>query len=89
MKEDSAYATRRLAVEASIRAAAALSVYGGRVSIQEVAPYFINNSTGALLLIHPTLGTLVYKDFSHVNVDGGVRLEQLFRKVIFNETICK
>ena len=39
-------------------------------------------------LVDPVFGTLVYKDFGHLNIDGADRVEQLFRHHFFNQTVC-
>ena len=54
----------------------------------EVAPYFVEQSTGFLQVVSPDTGGLVYKDWGHLNLDGAPRVEQLLRKEVYGQTIC-
>ena len=54
----------------------------------EVAPYFVEKSTGFLQVVSPDTGGLVYKDWGHLNLDGAPRVEQLLRKEVYGQTIC-
>jgi peptidoglycan/LPS O-acetylase OafA/YrhL len=86
LREDPGYRARRLAQEAAIAAAAAH--WPGRARFVPVAPYFEALATGHLLTVDPHMHTLVYKDFGHLNADGADRVEALFRREFFNETLC-
>ena len=63
--------------------------FNGRVRFAEVASYFETQDPDNILqIIDPTLGTLLYKDANHVNEDGAMRTEQLFRKHVFGQIMC-
>ena len=85
LHEAPSFKSRRLSVEANIAGSAQMFP---TVQFVDVAPYFLNDSTQALQLINPFTGTLAYVDYSHLNADGAEMTEQLFRKVVFNQTIC-
>ena len=88
LREDPAYRVRRLGVEAAIAAAAESKHFGERMRFQKMAWLFTSEQDENLQLIDPVSGKLVYKDFSHVNIDGAKRAELVFRDVVFNDTNC-
>jgi len=87
LKEEPSHKKCRVAVEANIRTALEATLeHRGR--FVETASYFRDESTQFLQLIDPVEGSLVYHDYSHLRRAGAQRLEQLFRKEIFNQRIC-
>jgi len=75
--------------EATIRQVASNASYQGRVKFFPVESYFVNSATKQLMLIDRCSGSLVYKDFGHLNVDGARRVEPLFRKEVFGQAVCE
>jgi peptidoglycan/LPS O-acetylase OafA/YrhL len=60
----------------------------GRVSVADLAPYYINDNTQFLQLVDPYTGRLDYKDRDHVNDRGSRRAGQLFRWRVFGDWNC-
>lgn len=85
MEEAPAYAARRRIQEEEIARVA--SGYGNCAFVP-VSPYFTHAGTGTLHVVNPDAGTLAYKDFGHLNIDGALMVEELFRAVIFREQPC-
>lgn len=85
VKEEKQLRDRRRANEAWIAAVARTT---DRLDYFRVDHYFENEHTGDLQFVDPKAGTLVYKDFGHVNEDGAKRVEQLFRREVFGQPIC-
>jgi len=79
----------RLSSEALLRRAVSNESWHGRVKYVPVESYFIHNETKKLMMLDPCKGTLVYRDFGHLNVDGARRVEPLFRREIFGQSNCK
>ena len=85
LEEAPDYAARRRDQEAEIaRAASAHS----NANFIPVAPYFTHAETGKLQVVNPDTGTLAYKDFGHLNIDGAEMVEQLFRRELFDQPTC-
>jgi hypothetical protein len=47
-----------------------------------------SDSSFYLQLVNPQFGTLAHGDCAHLNVDGARRLEQLFRRYVYDEVVC-
>ena len=89
LREDPDSRVARLRVEGKIREMAVTPEFTKRVRFAEIAPFFETRAPEYILqLIDPTLGTLLYKDGNHLNADGAMRVEQLFRKEIFDQLMC-
>ena len=88
---DGDYEPRRIAIENNVQKVIRANDYSDRFRFVELASYFlVNDGSGNqhLQIVDPYNGRLVYKDFGHLNVDGAARLEQLFRKEIFDQKLC-
>jgi hypothetical protein len=89
MKESPISREVRLMVEADAREEAALPQFDGRIRFTEIASFFETRAPDFFLqLIDPVSGTLLYKDGNHINEDGAMRLEQLFRRELFDQEVC-
>ena len=75
---------RRLNVEARIKEVEMHGFTPGQVRFVPVSQYFEDSKTKSMNLIDPKTGQLVYKDKSHVNREGALRVMPLFRKEIFH-----
>ena len=65
----------------------------GRVFFADIAPYFLSTPDPATgkqhpQIVDPVTGRLDYKDSDHLNARGSQRVEQLFRRHIFNDSRC-
>ena len=85
LKETPLFKARRINAERDIREAAANQ---NQIYFHEIASLF-ENLDGDLQVVDRLTGRLVYKDYSHVNVDGEKRLEHRFRKYIFDQPVCE
>ncbi len=85
MQEEPAYGARRLVQEGEITRAASSQP---NCAFVPVSPYFTHAATSALHVVNPDLGTLAYKDFGHLNADGALMVEELFRREVFGEHAC-
>ena len=94
LQEDVTYRARRLTAENTIRETAKKTdvSWEGRVFFHEIADLFeVEIEDGGeyyLQVVDPESGGLVYKDFSHINADGELRLERRFREFIFEQPVC-
>jgi len=79
---------RRLEAEANISHLCSSDAFRGRMQFFQVAPFFVDEASQHLQLVDPCKGTLIYKDYGHLNDDGAKRVEQLFRTHIFGQVIC-
>ncbi len=43
---------------------------------------------GSVQLVNPRFGTLVHGDVTHLNADGARRLEQVFRRYVYDQVVC-
>jgi hypothetical protein len=97
IREDTELGTNRKTAELRIQAAASKigETYSGRVSYKELASTFLIpdglhdglNGMYVQILDYCT-GSLIYKDYGHVNQDANYWLEGRFREWIFNQTMC-
>lgn len=88
-KEEQHMREARQRTELQIQQTGGLPQYGGKIRFVEVASYFETSAPDFFLqIVDPVIGTLLYKDGNHLNEDGANRLEQLFRKEIFDQRTC-
>ena len=89
LKEPNPFRANRLAVEANIKELAATHMKSSpkhAIRYINMASYLMKGDD--LQAIDEVTGHVIYKDFSHVTVDGALRFESLFRKELFNEVVC-
>jgi peptidoglycan/LPS O-acetylase OafA/YrhL len=91
IQEQVSYRTHRLRTESMIQEAASSPEFNQQVKFVEMASYFERTAEDGnhyMQILDPNKGTLVYKDAGHLNEDGAMRLEQLFRRYVFGQPIC-